>query len=54
MWGSLSQYSCPHEAQINFGDLTPYLTFASSTLEIHLGLGPAVKRKDAIYHLRLE
>jgi hypothetical protein len=25
---SASEYSCAHGAQINFGDLTPYLTYA--------------------------
>jgi hypothetical protein len=24
---SANEYSCAHEAQINFGDLTPYLTY---------------------------
>jgi hypothetical protein len=27
--GSANEYSCAHEAQINFGDLTPYLTYAN-------------------------
>ncbi len=25
---STNKYSCAHEVQINFGDLTPYLTYA--------------------------
>jgi hypothetical protein len=27
---SANEYSCTHGAQINYGDLTPYLTYASS------------------------
>ncbi len=27
---SVNDYSCAHGAQINFGDLTPYLTYARS------------------------
>ncbi len=27
---SPNEYSCAHEAQINFGDLTPYLTYGIS------------------------
>jgi hypothetical protein len=30
LWSSVvsaNEYSCAHEAQINFGDLTPYLTY---------------------------
>jgi hypothetical protein len=33
MWGggvSANEYSCTHGAQINFGDLTPYLTYDDS------------------------
>jgi hypothetical protein len=31
---SASEYSCTHGAQINFGDLTPYLTYGvSDTIE---------------------
>jgi hypothetical protein len=26
-WVSANEYSCTHKAQINFGDLTPYLTY---------------------------
>ncbi len=26
---SANEYSCAHGAQINFGDLTPYLTYGS-------------------------
>jgi len=26
------EYSCAHEAQINFGDLTPYLTYSGNNL----------------------
>jgi hypothetical protein len=26
---SANEYSCPHGAQINFGDLTPYLIYES-------------------------
>jgi hypothetical protein len=34
MWGvSANEYSCAHGAQINFGDLTPYLTYGAA-LEI--------------------
>jgi len=28
---SVNEYSCAHGAQINFGDLTPYLTYESNT-----------------------
>ncbi len=28
---SVNEYSCAHGAQINFGDLTPYLTFEYNT-----------------------
>ncbi len=31
---SANEYSCAHGAQINFGDLTPYLTYASFPLHI--------------------
>jgi hypothetical protein len=27
---SANEYSCTHGAQINFGDLTPYITYAPS------------------------
>ncbi len=27
---SANEYSCAHEAQINFGDLTPYLTYGAN------------------------
>jgi hypothetical protein len=26
---SATEYSCKHETQINFGDLTPYLTYVA-------------------------
>ncbi len=42
----LSQWvrpGCTHGAQINFGDLTPYLTYDSTSLEP--GLGDVLKRK---------
>ncbi len=29
---SANEYSCAHEAQINFGELTPYLTYATTYL----------------------
>ncbi len=28
---SATEYSCEHGAKINFGDLTPYLTYADNT-----------------------
>jgi hypothetical protein len=37
---SANEYSCAHGAQINFGDLTPYLTYAkkSKILENLIGI----------------
>jgi hypothetical protein len=29
---SANEYSCTHEAQINFGDLTPYLPYADEAI----------------------
>jgi hypothetical protein len=34
---SAHEYSCAHGAQIKFGDLTPYLTYDSDILSIHVG-----------------
>ncbi len=30
--GGANEYSCAHGAQINFGDLTPYLTYDRNTV----------------------
>jgi hypothetical protein len=35
---SANEYSCAHEAQINFGDLTPYLTYGISALKNRSGV----------------
>jgi hypothetical protein len=32
---SANEYSCAHGAQINFGDLTPYLTYAPFAADVH-------------------
>jgi hypothetical protein len=32
---SANEYSCTHGAQINFRDLTPYLTFGYNVLLVH-------------------
>ncbi len=37
-WVSANEYSCAHGAQINLGDLTPYLTYANDKPEVSFGL----------------
>jgi len=32
---SANEYSCAHGAQINFGDLTPYLNYVEKDLALH-------------------
>jgi hypothetical protein len=35
---SANEYSCAHTAQINFGDLTAYLTYGGNSLVVALHL----------------
>jgi hypothetical protein len=37
-----NEYSCAHEAQINFGDLTPYLTYAQDAPRVEKNGQPRV------------
>ncbi len=39
---SADEYSCAHGAQINFGDLTPYLTYGPSASYLAAGVSRAV------------
>ncbi len=47
---SANGYSCTHGAQINFGELTPYLTYAydgqEQLISNSVGLKPAFAKRD--------
>jgi hypothetical protein len=46
VWGVLAnECSCAHGAQINLGDLTPYLTYASTLFVVNTDLDPGISLK---------
>jgi hypothetical protein len=51
-WASADEYSCAHGAQINFGDLTPYLTHGLERLtanaKVATVLGSILASSDSV------
>jgi hypothetical protein len=47
---SANEYSCAHGAQINFGDLTPYLTYDANDLTTSM-FSNRVFYSKAVWHI---